>query len=456
MKRFIKSVIATIVLLLAFQVSFSQTWTKVQTPFKYVNRIKFFDGGSKLFVAGDTIAINFLRYNLFLPYFGGGFAISSDYGQSFSEIKMDTYTVFDIYNSLSEPNTYFITASKQTRSAIYKSTDKGNQWDEVPLLEDVKIFNRITSKIIDGKETFFISAYNTSEGFSISNDNCETATTTENLRIQVNDIKVAKSGDIFVASDNSTYGHVIRSTDNGKTWTKEESGLEGLRILCVQPSNFEPAYIYCGADSLDINKNSIGKGIFVSLDTGKTWNPLGISGAPVLAIEEHPFDPHYMAAACGVLGVGVSANFGEHFEFYNDGLPPGAFAEGVAIPPLEPTNDGIEIFANLYQGELYRSKNIKSGVEDEIINASDLKIEKIFPNPASHYLTVSFNNPRIQDVYISITDLLGNVVRSMSLQNLKSGTNVASFESLNIPIGNYFIIIKSSFSRDVQKVIILN
>jgi hypothetical protein len=310
--------------------------------------------------------------------------------------------------------------------------------------------------MLDGKETFLISAYNTAEGLSISNDNCSTATTTENMRVQVNDLKISKSGDIFIASDNATFGHVIRSTDNGKTWTKEESGLNGLRILCVQQSNFEPAFIYCGADSLDDNKNSIGKGIYVSLDTGKTWNPLGISGSPVLAIEEHPTNPRYMAAACGVLGVGVSANFGEHFEFFNDGLPANAFAEGVAIPPVEATSEGIEIFANLYQGGLYRSKHIKSGIEDEVITGFTLSIDKIYPNPATNYFTVSFNNPRVQDIDIQIVDILGNIIRAMNLKNLREGTNVASFENLNIPSGNYTIIIKSSLSHDVQKLMILN
>ncbi|MEN6295680.1 MAG: T9SS type A sorting domain-containing protein [Chloroherpetonaceae bacterium] len=456
MKSIFQTLLISIALFCTFEISYSQTWTQVQTPFQYVNRIKLFDGGSKLFVSGDTIATNFLRYNLFLPYFGSGFATSDNYGQSFSEIKMNSYVVLDIYKSLANPTTYFITASKQTRSAIYKSTDGGNQWDELPLLEDVKYFNKMISKMINGKETFFITAYNTSEGLSVSNDNCETATTTENIRIQANDIKIAKSGDMFLASDNSTYGHVLRSTDNGQTWSKDVSGLDGLRILCVQPSNFQPAYIYCGADSLDVNKNSIGKGIYFSLDTGKTWQPLGISGAPVLAIEEHPTDPRYMAAACGLLGVGVSANFGEHFEFYNDGLPPNAFAEGVAIPAIEPTVDGIEIFANLYQGGLYRSKNIKSGIENEPAYNSDVTIEKIYPNPASNYLTLSFNNPTVQDIDIQITDLLGNIVKIMNLKNLSEGQNVASFENLNIPTGNYFVTVKSSYNRDVKKIIILN
>jgi len=456
MKRIIKIIIIPIIIALSIEISFSQVWTEVQTPFKYVNRIKFFDNGTKLFVSGDTIAINFLRYNLFLPYFGSGFTISENNGQSFSDIKMNSYTVFDIYRSIANPQTYFVSAAKLTRSAIYRSTDGGNQFEEVPLLEDANFYNKIVSKIIDGKETLFICAYNTSDGLSISTDNCETASTTEHIRIQVNDIKIAKSGDIFLASDNSTFGHVLRSTDNGKSWIKDEKGLDGLRILCVQPSNFEPAFIYCGADSLDLNKNSIGKGIYISLDTGKTWKPLGISGVPVLAIEEHPIDPHYMAAACGVLGVGVSANFGQAFEFYNDGLPQNAFAEGVAIPPINPTSDGIEIFANLYQGGLYKSKNIKSSINDVAIDISNLKIEKIYPNPVSQYLTISFNNPKIQDIDIQIIDILGNTIKSMNLKNLKEGINVTTFENLDIPSGSYFIVLKSNYSRDMQKIMILN
>ena len=137
-------------------------------------------------------------------------------------------------------------------------------------------------------------------------------------------------------------------------------------------------------------------------------------------------------------------------------MPANAFAEGVAIPPVEATSEGIEIFANLYQGGLYRSKHIKSGIEDEVITGFTLAIDKIYPNPASNYFTVSFNNPRVQDIDIQIVDILGNIVRAMNLKNLREGTNVASFENLNIPSGNYTIIIKSSLSHDVQKLIILN
>ncbi|MGB9701577.1 MAG: T9SS type A sorting domain-containing protein [Candidatus Kapaibacteriota bacterium] len=433
---------------LLFEISYSQTFTKVETPYKQINKVKFLDN-NLMIVTGDSLFIDVWDKSPFIPYFGGGFYASEDFGGSYKGVYLDGYSVFDITQV--QDGNYYAIANKLSISSIFSSENGYNNWNMNPLIEESKLFYKLSNY----KNNIYLTSINSSEGLTISNNGFESNYLPENLVASVNDIKIAKNGDIFLASDNENYGHIIRSTDGGKTWTKEESGLQGLRILCVQPSSYNPAFVYCGADSITINKTNVGKGIFMSLDTGKTWQLLAAKGYRVFDIQEHPTEPIYLAAACGILGVGISGNAGQWFDIVSDGLPANFDVRGIAIPNLKSSKSGIKIYANLLDGGLYKSTDITSGIE-EVETTPNLKILKtIVNNHSNNELSIIFTTKSSNNIKLNVFDCLGNIVYSDILNNLNIGNNQITINNLNLYTGSYFVVINDGTKQATSKIVLI-
>ena len=98
-----------------------------------------------------------------------------------------------------------------------------------------------------------------------------------------------------------TGGGVFRTDDAGQTWrnlTDAQIPVGSIGAIEVAPSN--PEIIYVGTGSAAIRSNvSIGKGVYKSIDGGKTWRPAGLEKAGVIAdMVVHPTNPEiaYVAA----------------------------------------------------------------------------------------------------------------------------------------------------------------
>jgi hypothetical protein len=427
---------------------FSQIFTKVEVPFKQVNKIKFLEN-NLMIITGDSLYIDLWDKSPFVPYFGGGFYVSEDLGASVKGIFLEGYSVFDIIKAYD--GKFYAIANKLSISSVFSSENGYNNWNMTPLIEESKLFYKIAS---DNKK-IYLTSINSSEGITITENGFESYYLPENLLSSVNDIKVAKNGNLFLASDNENYGHVIRSIDGGKTWTKEQSGLEGLRILCVQPSSYNPAFVYCGADSVTMNKTAVGKGIFMSLDTGKTWKQFSAKGYRVFDIQEHPTEPIYLAAACGTLGVGISGNAGQWFDIIKDGLPENSDVRGVAIPNLQASKSGIKVYVNLLDGGLYKSKDITSNINEPNFSP-DLQFLKVITNPQnSDQITFLFSTEKNNNVELKIFDFIGNIIYSNIFNNLNIGSNQITLDNVNLLSGNYFVVLSDGINIISSKFVII-
>jgi photosystem II stability/assembly factor-like uncharacterized protein len=102
-------------------------------------------------------------------------------------------------------------------------------------------------------------------------------------------------------------GGVFRSDDAGATWLPISDGqipVGSIGAIKVAPSN--PAVIYVGTGSAAIRSNvSIGKGIYKSMDAGRTWSAAGLEKAGVIGdMVVHPTnaDVVYVAAVGNPFG----------------------------------------------------------------------------------------------------------------------------------------------------------
>ena len=99
----------------------------------------------------------------------------------------------------------------------------------------------------------------------------------------------------------STGGGVWKTTDAGHTWVNVSDGFFPVASMgAIEVSLSNPNVIYAGTGSSKIRSNvSIGRGIYKSIDAGKTWTFTGLREiGQISTVRVHPTNPDmvYVAA----------------------------------------------------------------------------------------------------------------------------------------------------------------
>ncbi|HOQ49680.1 MAG TPA: hypothetical protein PLV01_07625, partial [Candidatus Kapabacteria bacterium] len=287
-----KSLFVVIILIYISTYSYAQYWMKIDGVNPYINKIfSPIDEPNRILVASSGFPTDILQKNIEFPFVGNGYQESVDSGKTFTKYQLNERSVYDIYQSKINPDNWFVAARHFTRGGVLLSTNRGNDWSDDMLCESSNQIYRISSKIIDGKEFFAAAAINTSEGFVYS-DNDFITCNSSSYSVETRSVAFSKiSNLLFLSGDASSQGRVMRSYNNGQTWLRESSGLEGLRVLSILPSSINPSIVLCGVDSLTVDGSSIGKGIYISLDTGNTWQYFTGAGNQIFEFAEHPRFP---------------------------------------------------------------------------------------------------------------------------------------------------------------------
>lgn len=435
-----------------FKICVSNDFEQIQTPYKYVHKVKFLED-NLMIISGDSAYIDLTTFNPFIQYIGGGFYKSSNMGEKFEGPFMDGITLLDITQSKFKSDRFFAIGAKFGRTGIYESNDKGNSWSFMPKHEETSIMHKIITVSNGGTESVFIANINASDGLIISQSNFENVFKPNSIKSQVFDIKYSKQlNQFFLASDHDEHGKVIQYSGNGTI--KDVTGLEKLRVLSVQPSSVNPAFIYAGVDSITFAKVAVGKGIYMSIDTGKTWKYISGNGMRVFDIQEHPSEPNYMAAAMGSGGVGISSNYGQYFEVYRGGLPKDAEVRSIAIPNIQIDAVGIIVYPVTLEHGVYKSRPLTSSIHNLTSNNTNFHFELISPNPTSNNVNIEYFISQQSEVELLVINNLGQVVLKSNLGLARDGHNSLSIEELNFPNGTYQLILKSNNQAISNKLII--
>ncbi|HYF03969.1 MAG TPA: hypothetical protein VEC36_11365, partial [Patescibacteria group bacterium] len=413
-----KAITLAISLFFAFSGATAQTWTKLNYPERYVNKI-FIPGNSAntIVVAGDNLPPIYEEYSFgSIMYYTGaglsrGYRISNDMGQTFSDVRLDTFSIRDFLQLPSNPNTWLAaTARFENEGGILVSTDAGQTWDVTERCPN-NAFIRLQS---GGNRVYAIAANKSSSlrsSQSIFTDDCSSGPG-ESVNALARDISVSPidPSRVFIADQ---FSGVRISSDSGKTFTVNTNGLENLRVLSVLASRHNANIVYAGTDSIISITASKGYGIYKSLDTGRTWRKVGAPNARIWAIAEHPTNQYYLAAAGDSTGVWVSGSQGENWENHSSGIPANSKVRTITIPNLSGNENGIRIIAGVQDsahGGVYMSSAITTSVEEIMGRLPQLSINRVFPQPMSNTAEVSWNMPIGADAIIEVSDITGRKV----------------------------------------------
>lgn len=430
----------------------SQTWTKIEGTSAFINAIHIPDNSGKFFVSSDIVPTDFQSDVVQFPYFGvgqNGYKIFTDKGNAYGDDILKDYSVYAFLTYPSNPQKLLASIRQFNDGGIVESTDSGLTWD----LNDIRCLG--SSQVVDitstnnGELKLFGARINSSKGYVYSTNDFIDCNTDDQFVIQARAIKVSPfNSNLLFIGGNKSLNHVYRSFDNGNTWLSDESGLENLRVLCIMPSKWDAAVLYAGVDSLDYNKVSYGKGIYQSLDTGKTWKLVGAEGKRVFSIAQHPINNKLMAAACDSGSVFFSGSYGYGWEEYSSGIPEQASVRIISITPWD--NQGSIALAGTFGMGLYKSNVINTDIKENPTN--QLRILSISPLPFDNVIRIDIASESSNQINCELIDIYGKTIYTRN-NIVPNGVLTLEIKNSEIQSGVYFLRVYNGSESISRKII---
>jgi hypothetical protein len=83
---------------------------------------------------------------------------------------------------------------------------------------------------------------------------------------------------------------------------------------------------------------------------------------------------------------------------------------------------------------------------------SKLSIEKLYPNPVGHVLEVAFSTPQGGNIIMTLTDILGRVIKT-DVHTAREGGNTTQMDMKDVPDGVYFFCINDGKIKTTHKIV---
>jgi hypothetical protein len=209
------------------------------------------------------------------------------------------WSISDFAIDPADPNRVYAAANYGDVSAVYRSEDRGHNWNHVASL-GVPIFDLVVRPDRPGtlyaasRNCFRIPAHLPSCAAEIqkSLDFGATWTSTRDglagWAISTIAIDPVDPNKIYAGGD----GGVFLSTDAGDRWSAISAGLTCLSTLAVHASG---GAVFAASGQLESSRLTCG-GVHRSVDGGRTWTPLSIASHYFTSIAIDPTDPRTMYA----------------------------------------------------------------------------------------------------------------------------------------------------------------
>lgn len=267
---------------------------------------------------------------------GGGLFESRDAGRSWNQVKLPVVNVAVRAFAISKGHPNYMIAG--TAAGIFVTADGGKTWQKRGAR--IEAFRQAESVAIDPRDPRFLFVGTWHLGYR-SNDSGKTWV--QNSRGMISDSDVfsicidARDPKIVFAS---ACTGLYRSVDHGASWTRlrvfPRSYLVRAQIVYIDPSHSERVY------------GGTTEGLFISRDSGKTWNRVTSPDLTVNAIQVDPADRNVILIGTDLYGVLRSDNGGRTWTESNAGF----VNRSIARVLLDPARPGRFVVGELFAGKV--------------------------------------------------------------------------------------------------------
>jgi hypothetical protein len=244
---------------------------------------------------------------------------------------------------------------------------------------------------------------------------------------------------VGTAPDTTHPAKIFRSGDGGNTYTDISVGLPNryVRSITVSPKN-----------SLELYATFSGFGtghIFHSLDAGTTWTDISttLPDMPMHCLAIDPWNTSYLYAGTD-FGVLLSMDRGVTWNPFVTGLPEAVMVYDLKISPA---NRSLYAFTHGHGAFTRQLQPLPLG-----INEHTLARMRVYPNPASHYLSFQLNSGNNALASIRIFSLDGKQVydqqricsqgkTEIDVSAFSSGTYLVAFEAEGKTSSGRFVVV---------------
>ena len=236
----------------------------------------------------DCLVINPFNSQILLA---GGYAYDGSYwrpciarstsgGQTWTVVNTDTATNSYNYSVAIDPvdtTIFYAGGYANSRSAFYKSTDRGETWTRYEFPSNAYYVYSIYVNPLDHN----IVLAGALQGIMRSTDAGQTWVQLNNYTYNYSMCAALREPNVIYSG---SYTTINRSNDTGRTWVSTGTGIFGNTLRCVLADPQDNGTVYCGTTA----------GMFKSTDYGDNWqeinNGVKIGKIPVISIK--PSEPH--------------------------------------------------------------------------------------------------------------------------------------------------------------------
>jgi len=311
-----------------------------------------------------------------------------------------------------------------TEQGLYKTVNGGTTWTLTSLAgKDVRAVK------IDPQGNLYAGTW----GFGVlkSTDNGSSWTTlnTGILNTAIHALAIDGSGNIYAGSFG---GGIIKSINGGNDWTDLNAGFPYIWALTVAPNG----NIYAG---------TYGAGVLKSANNGTTWTNTNVGQAFIYGVTTDASNNVYAASwANGIFG---SSDNGANW--LNLGL------SGLGAGAVFSTPTSSIVWAGTENGTLY---SLNSPMSVETVGSSvpvEFNLSQNYPNPFNPSTVIRFAIPAENLVTLNIYSITGELVASLLNEVKTAGEYEVSFDATSLPTGVYIYKINAGSFSSVKKMMLV-